>query len=251
MPAALARLGWFAEARVAPRVYRRHRYVAVSASTRDELVALGVAPDAVSVVHNGTDVLPQPSVSRAPRPTVLAVGRLVPHKRLDVAVRAVAALRPRLPDIRLVVAGAGYAEPALRDLVADLRLESHVEIVGWVDEVTKHRLMAEAWVMAMPSLKEGWGLAVIEAAAHGTPSVAFRGAGGLSDSIVDGETGFLVDGGEDEFTRVLGGLLTDHALRHRLRAAARAHATRFTWQATAKAMDSVLEDARERNGTST
>ncbi len=243
LPAPLARLGWFAESRVAPLVYRGRRYVAVSPSTRDELVALGVAPEAVTVVHNGTDVLPQPGVERASRPTVLAVSRLVPHKRLDVAIRAIAALRPLLPDIRLVVAGAGYAEPTLRELVSELGLEEHVDLLGWVDETTKHRLMAQAWVMAMPSLKEGWGLSVIEAAAHGTPSVAFHGAGGLSDSIVDGETGFLVAGGEDAFTGTLRTVLVDEALRRRMRAATRAHATRFTWHETAKAMETVLEEA--------
>ena len=45
----------------------------------------------------------------------------------------------------------------------------------------------------MPSLKEGWGLVVVEAGVHGTPTVAFRSAGGPADSIVDGETGLLVD----------------------------------------------------------
>ncbi|HYJ76482.1 MAG TPA: glycosyltransferase family 4 protein [Kineosporiaceae bacterium] len=243
LPPTLARLGWFAESRVAPRVYRGRRYVAVSAATRDELAGLGVDRDAVTVVHNGTDVRPQPHVVRSDRPTVLAVGRLVPHKRLDIAVRAVAALVPDLPDLRLVVAGTGYAEPPLRALVRELGVERNVELLGWVDEETKHRLMAQAWVMAMPSLKEGWGLAVIEAAAHGTPSVAFRGAGGLSESIVDGETGLLVDGGEAAFTATLRLLLTGHDLRERMREAARVHATGFTWEATAKAVHAVLEDA--------
>ncbi|HYY10078.1 MAG TPA: glycosyltransferase family 4 protein [Kineosporiaceae bacterium] len=243
LPPRAAALGWLAESRLAPRVYRRHPYVAVSAATRDELVGLGVDGSRITVVHNGTDVRPQPGVRRAARPTVLAVTRLVPHKQLDVALRAIAALRADLPDVRLVVAGTGYAESELRALVADLGLEDHVELLGWVDEDTKHRLMAQAWVMAMPSLKEGWGLAVIEAAAHGTPSVAFRNAGGLAESIVDGETGLLVDGGEDAFTAALRVLLTGADLRERMRGAARSHATGFTWEATAKALHGVLEDA--------
>ncbi len=245
LPRALARLGWLAESRVAPRVYRGHRYVAVSAATRLELAGLGVDPARITVVHNGTDLRPQPLARRSARPTVLAVSRLVPHKRLDVAVRAVAALRAELPDLLLVIAGAGYAEPELRALVAELGLERHVELRGWVDEETKHRLMAQAWVMAMPSLKEGWGLSVIEAAAHGTPSVAFRGAGGLAESIVDGETGLLVDGGQEEFTATMRRLLTRPELRERMHGAARVHATGFTWEATAKAMHCVLEDALE------
>jgi glycosyltransferase involved in cell wall biosynthesis len=182
-------------------------------------------------------------VDRAARPTVLAVSRLVPHKRLDVAVRAVAALRSELPDVLLQVAGTGYWEPELRALVRALDLQDNVELLGRVDEDSKHLLMARAWAVAMPSLKEGWGLCVIEAAAHGTPSVAFRGAGGLSESIVDGETGLLVDGGQREFTATLRRLLTDPGLRSRMHAAARAHATGYTWAATAKSLHTVLEDA--------
>ncbi len=65
---------------------------------------------------------------------------------------------------------------------------------GHVSEAEKHRLLAHAWVHALPSLKEGWGLVVVEAGVHGTPTVAFRGAGGPADSVRDGETGLLVDG---------------------------------------------------------
>jgi len=243
MPPVRARLGWFAESRVAPRVYRHHRYVAVSPATRDELVGLGVPEPSITVVHNGTDVPLPTGTPRAGDPTVLAVSRLVPHKRLEIAVHAVARLRHELPGLRLVVAGSGYWEPELRALVARLGLEREVELTGWVNEERKHRLMAQAWVMAMPSLKEGWGLSVIEAAAHGTPSVAFTGAGGLSDSIVDGETGLLVDGGQEEFTSTLGGLLREPEVLGRMREAARVHATRFTWPATAKSLHMVLDEA--------
>ena len=69
---------------------------------------------------------------------------------------------------------------------------------GHVSETEKHRLLARAWVHAMPSLKEGWGLVVVEAGVHGTPTVAFRSAGGPADSIVDGETGLLVDDADGE-----------------------------------------------------
>jgi glycosyltransferase involved in cell wall biosynthesis len=242
LPPLAARIGWLLESRVAPWAYGGRPYVTVSEATRRELIALGVQPDTVRVVHNGTDVKPLPGHPRATRPTVLAVSRLVPHKRLDVAVRAVALLRHRIPDLRLVIAGTGYAEPELRALVTELGLTDRVELLGWVDDAHKHRLMAESWVMAAPSLKEGWGLSVIEAAAHGTPSVAFHGAGGLSDSIVDGETGLLVHGGVEEFGEGLARLLVDADLRRRMRAAARVHAMGFTWAATAKNISLVLDE---------
>ncbi|HEY6796204.1 MAG TPA: glycosyltransferase family 4 protein [Kineosporiaceae bacterium] len=252
LPAPQARLGWLLESKVAPRVYRGHRYVAVSEATRRELIELGVDPESIGVVHNGTDVKALPAQPRAVRPTVLAVSRLVPHKRLDLAVRAVALLRDRVPGLRLLIAGTGYWERELRDLVARLGAGDQVELLGWVDEDDKHRLMAEAWVMAAPSLKEGWGLSVIEAAAHGTPSVAFHGAGGLSESIIDGQTGLLVHGGGVQgFAAGLEQLLVDRDLRRRMRAAAAAHATGFTWSATAKGMAAVLEDvlAAQENTT--
>jgi glycosyltransferase involved in cell wall biosynthesis len=249
LPPLKARIGWLLESRVAPRVYRGHPYVTVSDATRRELEDLGVAADRVRVVHNGTDVQAVPARPRAARPTVLAVSRLVPHKRLDVAVRAIALLRDRIPGLRLVIAGTGYWEPELRALVAELGLADTVELLGWIDEDRKHRLMAQAWVMATPSLKEGWGLSVIEAAAHGTPSVAFHGAGGLSDSIIDGQTGLLVRGGVGEFSAGLANLLEDAALRDRMRAAAQAHATGFTWSATAKGISMLLEEVLAGEGS--
>lgn len=84
----------------------------------------------------------------------------------------------------------------------------------------------------MPSLKEGWGLAVVEAAGHETPTVAFRSAGGVADSVVDGETGLLVDDA-DQFAGELERLLRRPELRRSLGRAARAHASRFTWAASA------------------
>ena len=89
-----------------------------------------------------------------------------------------------------------------------------------MSEAEKHQLLARAWVHAMPSLKEGWGLVVVEAGVHGTPTVAFRTAGGPADSIVDGETGLLVDdagrAGRRAYTAALASLLTDGARRRRM-----------------------------------
>ncbi len=248
LPPLQARFGWFMESRVAPWVYRNHPYVAVSGATRDDLVSLGVSRASITIVRNGTDVHLMPGTACADRPTVLAVSRLVPHKRLDIAIRSLTALRRRVPDVLLVIAGSGYAETDLRRLARDLDVEGHVDFRGWVEEEHKHRLMAQAWVMAAPSRKEGWGLSVIEAAAHGTPSVAFRCAGGLTESIVDGQTGLLVDGGVPEYAAALERLLVDHELRRALGTAAVAHATGFSWAATGKSLHTVLDDACASHG---
>jgi len=148
----------------------------------------------------------------------------VPQKRVEIALDAVATLRTRVPGLHLDVVGTGWWEPQLRERVAGLGLEADVTFHGHVSEAEKHRLLARAWVHAMPSLKEGWGLVVVEAGVHGTPTVAFRRAGGPADSIVDQETGLLVGAAEGEpeveaFARTLESLLTDDARRERRLAA--------------------------------
>ncbi len=242
-PTPVARLGWWVESRLAPRLYRGCRYVTVSESTRQELVGLGVAAASVRIVRNGTD-LPAPGGpdAKTPFPSICVLGRLVPHKRVELALEAAARIRRDAPDLRVFVAGQGWWEPRVRQAVTRLGLDGAVRLFGHVDEPTKHALLARSWVLAMPSLKEGWGLAVMEAAGHGTPAVGFRSAGGLAEAIVDGETGLLADD-PDELARQLARVVTDHHLRERLGTAARARAARFTWQAATQAFATVLEEA--------
>jgi glycosyltransferase involved in cell wall biosynthesis len=248
MPALRARVGWWVESRVAPRVQRRARYVAVSEATRRELAGLGVRPDAVAVVHNG---MAAPGLAeagpRTPFPSVCVLGRLVPHKRVELALEAAARIRPHLPELKLLVVGQGYWEPRLREAVDRLGLQDAVELLGWVDEATKRRVLASSWALAMPSVKEGWGLAVLEAAASGTPTVAFRSAGGVRESVLHGTTGLLADN-LDEFTRHLAWVLLNRHLRERLGEAARAHAARFTWPETVAAFAAVLDAATAPEG---
>ncbi len=237
-----ARFGWWLESRLAPRVYRRCRYVTVSRATRDDLVGLGVRAASIGVVYNGHDVVADDDLVPLPRsahPTLVVLGRLVPHKRVDLAIQALVALRPAVPDLRLVVVGHGYWEPYLRGLAARLGVSDAVAFTGYVDEPTKHRLLAGAWLHVLPSVKEGWGLAVIEAAAHRIPTVAFRSAGGPVESVLDGETGLLVDDAEG-MTEALRLLLTDGDLRRELGDRARRYADGFTWAGTVTAFEAEL-----------
>jgi glycosyltransferase involved in cell wall biosynthesis len=239
----LGRVGWWLESRVAPAVYRRCRYVTVSEATRADLASLGVEPDRVGVVYSGIDapILPLDAAAwpRSPAPSLVVLGRLVPHKQVEVALAALALLRARWPELTLTVVGQGYWESPLRAEAERLGVVGAVRFTGHVDDVTKHRLLAEAWLHLMPSVKEGWGLVVVESAAHGTPTVAFRSAGGPRESIVDGVTGLLVDD-EDDFAAAVGRLLADDPLRGRLGRAARAWADRFSWDVAVRAFEAEL-----------
>jgi glycosyltransferase involved in cell wall biosynthesis len=232
-----ARIGWVLESWVAPRVNRGCDYVAVSDVTRDELVELGVPAHRITVVHNGTSPALPTTSTRAAVPTIAVLGRLVPHKRVHLVLEAAAALRAELPDLQVEIAGTGYWAEELQNRIEELGLQGVAHLLGRVSEQDKHELLARAWVHAVPSLKEGWGLSVVEAGTHATPSVAFAHAGGLAESIVDGVTGQLV---EDDFAGALRDLLLDPDRRARLGEGARRHAARVTWTASARGFSDVL-----------
>jgi glycosyltransferase involved in cell wall biosynthesis len=236
---AVARVGWLVESRVAPRVYRGRQYVAVSEQTRSELAELGVRAGDVTVIHNGTDAPPALGVPRSEHPLIVVLGRLVPHKRVEHAIDVLAALLPQHPGLRLAVVGEGWWHQQIREHAEGRGVTDHVDMLGFVSEREKHAALARAWVKLAPSVKEGWGLCVVEAGSHGVPTVAYTGAGGLSESIVDGSTGCLVHD-LDDMVRTTSRLLDDHAERARLGEAARQWSRTFTWPQTVAAWERLL-----------
>jgi glycosyltransferase involved in cell wall biosynthesis len=238
----LGRIGWFVESRLSPRVHRRNQYVTVSLPSARDLNGLGVANDRIALVRNGLDEAPEASLRgpRAGKPRVLVLSRLVPHKQVEDALAAVAVLRSSIPGLHLDVVGGGWWWQRLVDYAARLGISDAVTFHGHLDDVTKHHVMQQSWVHVLPSRKEGWGLAVIEAAQHAVPTIGYRSAGGLADSIIDGVTGVLVES-RAELVNRLRQLLTDPVQRDQLGAKAQARSAEFSWRQSADAMRAVLE----------
>jgi glycosyltransferase involved in cell wall biosynthesis len=232
MSPGLARLGEALELRVAPRVYRSTRVLTPSASSRQVLIdRLGLPPANVTAVPNGVHPRFRPGGQRAERPLVVAVARLVPHKRIDLLIRAAAEARAAVPDLELVVAGEGYERRHLEHVIQEQDAEGWAHLVGHVtdDELVEH--YRRAWVVAAASSIEGWGMTITEAAACGTPAVATRIAGHV-DVVDDGVTGLLARD-QQELAGAIGAVLRDPALRDRLGAAAHQRSQSLTWDRTA------------------
>jgi glycosyltransferase involved in cell wall biosynthesis len=238
----LGRLGWYVESRLSPRLHRRNQYVTVSLPSARELVELGVDNDRIAVVRNGLDEAPAQTLNgpRAACPRVVVLSRLVPHKQIEHALDAVAALRPRIPGLHLDVVGSGWWQQRLVDHAVRLGITDAVTFHGHVDDVTKHHVVQRSWVHVLPSRKEGWGLAVVEAAQHGVPTIGYRSSGGLCDSIIDGVTGILVDD-RDQLVSRLEQLLADPVWRAELGGKAQLRCAEFSWRQSAEAMRTVLE----------
>jgi len=238
----MGRIGWFVESKLSPRVHRRNQYVTVSLPSARDLTGLGVQPGHIAVVRNGLDEAPAQTltVPRSATPRVVVLSRLVPHKQIEDALEAIAALRGRIPGLHLDILGGGWWQQRLVDHAALLGISDAVTFHGHVDDETKHYVLQQSWVQILPSRKEGWALAVTEAAQHSVPTIGYRSSGGLTDSIVDGVTGLLVDD-HDELVDQLDRLLTDHVLREQLGAKAAARSSEFSWQQSADAMRTVLQ----------
>ena len=239
----IARLGWFLEATLAPRVYRDTRYVTVSKSTRGELDELGVDPGRVDLVYSGNDRPKEldryAALERTEAPTMLFLGRLVPHKHVEQAVDILASRALSHPDLELHVVGGGYWEDEIAKHARARGVADRVHLHGFVEESVKHELLARAWVVVMPSHKEGWGLTIVEAGLHGTPAVAYGFAGGPSESIVHGRTGLLADS-VGEFEDHVIRLIDDPALRRDLGRTARLYASSFDWGRAGRRLESVI-----------
>jgi glycosyltransferase involved in cell wall biosynthesis len=238
----LGRIGWFVESRLSPRLHRRNQYVTVSLPSMRDLADLGINTRQVAVVRNGLDQAPPETLAgaRSATPRAVVLSRLVPHKQIEDVLDAVAALRGRVPGLHLDVVGGGWWQDRLLQHAERLGILDAVTFHGHVDDCAKHAVVQRAWVHVLPSRKEGWGLAVVEAAQHGVPTIGYRSSGGLTDSIVDGVTGLLVDD-HDELIERLEELLSDQVVREELGAKAEARTREFSWSQSATAMRTVLD----------
>ncbi len=233
LPRALARFGWFMESKVAVRVNRGAPYVAVSEVTRSELVALGVRAGDITIAWNGRPAVPDyEPAERSTAPRLVMLARLVPHKRIEHALEVVAALRDEFPGLHLRVMGSGWWADNLLARRAELGLDDDVTFLGHVSDRQKYEELSSAWVHLLPSVKEGWGLSIVEAAHVGVPSVAYVEAGGVRESILDGVTGLLATD-QDDLVGKVRHLLHDAELRLDLGHKARIRSEQFSWDVTA------------------
>jgi glycosyltransferase involved in cell wall biosynthesis len=229
-----------------PLISSRHLPVlAVSPSTRAELIQAGLQSSQIHIVYNCVDhnrYCPSPS-RRSRTPLIGYFGRIKKYKAIDHLIRAFAQIHSLEPTARLVIVGDGDHRPELQRLALELGVSAVVEFTGFATEEEKVRRMQEAWFAVNTSSKEGWGLTVIEANACGTPVIASN-VPGLRDAVKDGETGLLYTFADvDELAGKMQRLLRDAQLREQLAMGSIRWAQTFSWDAMAEKTVSLLQDA--------
>ncbi|HVF09406.1 MAG TPA: glycosyltransferase family 4 protein [Abditibacteriaceae bacterium] len=188
------------------------------------------------VVYNGIQLsdfeFEQPPAFAHPKPYILGIGRLVSQKGFDVLIKAFA--KADVPAHDLLLAGEGPERGVLETLAQKLGLAERVRFLGRADRPTAVALFKGCAFFVLPSRHEPQGIVNLEAMAAGKAVIAAR-VGGVPEIVVDGETGVLVPGEDDEaLAQAIACIAHDTALRQRLGAAGQRRARQFDWSRIAQ-----------------
>lgn len=246
LPAPLAAFGRFLELRLAPPVYRHTPIVTLSESSRDTIVEMmGFDRDQIRVVHPGVDPFYAPGGTRAERPLFVAVGRLMPYKRYDLLIDALAAVHAKHPTLEALIVGTGPERHALQDRIQRHRATSWLRMPGFIDAGSLRSAYQRAWAVLSASAFEGWGMTLTEAAACQTPAIASAIAG-HSDAVRHGRSGLLFHD-QDQLEAALRAIIEHPTLRSRLQQGAAARASDLSWDRTAHdTLQTLAADAHRR-----
>lgn len=226
-----------------PLGYRKTNFAVLSESSKKDVIDLGVPEEKIWVIPPCVDLsryTPAPEAPRG-RAMIIHVGRVKRYKSVDHLLYAADILKRKGLDFEVAVVGSGDDLPRLRRISEKLALHDCVRFLGWIPEAEKVDLYRKATIAVENSVKEGWGIIVIEANACGVPAIAARSPG-LVDSVVDEETGLLYEyGNVVELAGKIESLLRDRSRRDRMAEKAVAWARKFSWDDAADRMLSLIK----------
>lgn len=228
------------------KLYAKVPFMTVSDSTRDELVEWGIKNKDIYVIHNGVNLSSiAERINKEKKKTLIFLGTLSKDKGVEDALKTFSfVLNNDNKEWQFWVVGKGSLHYVnyLKKKSEDLGLKNNIKFFGYVPEKKKFELLKRAHLLINTSIKEGWGLVVIEAAVVSTPTVAFN-VSGLKDSIKRDITGILVDRRDLEImAKAICELLANHSKYQKMCKEAYKWGGSFSWsEATIKSI-SLIRD---------
>lgn len=229
-----------ADAILANSTFTKQLLTTVEVRTHVDVVSCGTEPQSGSKLTNES-------------PTLISTGRLIERKGFDVVIKALPELIHDFPTLRYDVIGDGPQRKMLEKSVHDLGLSDHVIFHGAVDDATLRSLLLQAWCFALPARTiagdvEGFGIVYLEAAQCYLPSIAGINSGAI-DIIIEGNTGYLVDGESiSEVREAIRKMFSSKANTIEMGLQACRHANEhFSWRKTTQAVDWIMSNERVRS----
>lgn len=240
IPFPLNFIGYIFERFFFPFFYSRIQIIAISKTTRTELLKIGLKRNNIHIVYSGITKKSNGISKKFSQPTIIYLGRIKKYKRVDMLIRIMPAILKKIPNARLIIAGWGTEAARVMDASMKSSIRKRIKILGPVSESEKKHFLSQSWVFVNASIGEGWGIAVIEANLYGTPTVAFN-VNGLSESVQHGKTGFLAKN-EKDFIDKICLILTDKKLRQTISRNSVEWAKKFNWDDASKKSLKILNE---------
>lgn len=209
-------------------------------SQYSEKRAIDLGAGKTVIVPNGVDVgVFKPVSGRKDSYKVVTTSTLIPRNGIDVLIRAFSAVAAEFEEAMLEIAGEGPMEDELRSLVGRLQIEKQVKFLGTIPHKDVPELLQSADLFVRPSRAEGFGVSFIEAMACGVPVITCP-SGGITDFVVDSETGLFVEpDAPDELASAMIGVLRDRGKLSNLKKnALKMVKKRYSWE---KIVDQIEE----------
>ncbi|MDP3973552.1 MAG: glycosyltransferase family 4 protein [Candidatus Daviesbacteria bacterium] len=226
------------------KLYKNIPFMTVSHSTREDLISWGIPDKNITIIHNGVTV-PKTlkPMAKEKKKTIIFLGAISKDKGIEKAINVFSIINNKERDWQFWVVGKSD-QPymlKLKSLSRKLGLSSKIKFFGFISEDKKFEFLSKAHILINPSIREGWGLVVIEAARMGTPTVAFN-VPGLRDSIINNKTGILCsDNSVENLAKNIFNLLENKKEYDRIRKNALLWSENFSWDKAVKKSLELIE----------
>lgn len=212
------------------RLGRNHQFITISTSTARDLKQYGI--NKIAIIKPGINPPPANLPKKTENPSFICLGRIAKMKRLEDSIKAFAITKSKYPKIRLHIIGKGPQFSSLKRLTTNLRLQNSITLHGFVNEKQKYILLSQSWALLSTSVREGWGLNVIEAAIVKTPTLAYK-IPGIVDTVINNKTGLITNSNNpNELAKLMQKLIKDKKLRQKLGHEVKNHSRQYSWDKT-------------------
>ena len=224
-----------------PKHYRNLPIVAVSESSKNEIVKMGIPEENVKVVYNGVDLKSyRSSTQLSKNPTIICLARMKKYKRIDILLDSVPKVLKEIPDLEVILVGDGDDLARLKEISRKNKIKKSIKFTNFVPAKEKADLLTSSWVSVNTSPKEGWGLTSIESQSSGTPSIV-PDSPGLRETVKDGVGGYIYPFGDTKtLSEILIKVLSDKKLVIKMGTSAKKWAVNFSWDESAKKMKEII-----------
>ena len=176
-------------------IYNDQQFVTISSTSYNDLTQLGINKSHITVINPGVNSeLFKPSI-KTNHPSMVYFGGMRPYKRPEESLYLLSLLKNKIDGLKLTVIGDGISKPGLEKIAKDIEVANDVIFTGKISYEKISELVSKSWLNIHTSKTEGWGISITEAAAAGTPTVAYD-VPGVRDAVEDGLNGIKVSEGD-------------------------------------------------------